>query len=127
MRHGWRRGAYSTATYWKDLGQATSKKYYNIQIDPERSFNYNEHYTLTKIDISNGTARVTIGLPNFTPTSYKENPTHRPGVAFKLYDNGKDVTTTSSYVCYGQHSVELNPDPFYQPEVPSILRTTQSM
>ena len=70
---------------------------------------------MTKIDISNGTARVTIGLPNFTPTSYKENPTYRPGVAFKLYDNGKDVTTTSSYVCYGQHSVELNPDPFYQP------------
>ncbi len=108
-------GAYSTATYWKDLGQATSKKYYNIQIDPERSFNYNEHYTLTKIDVSGKKVSVTIGLPNFTPTSYKKNPTYRPGVAFKLYDNGKDVTTTSSYVCEGQHSVELDPDPFYKP------------
>ena len=30
-------GAYSTATYRKDIGHATSKKYNNIQIHPELS------------------------------------------------------------------------------------------
>lgn len=105
---------YSSASYWSDLGQTTSVKYYNIQIDPERTFNYNEYYTLTKIDVSGGAARVTIGLPNFKPLTSKKNPTYRPGVPFRLYDNDKDVTTTSSYVCYGQHSVVLDPD--YQPE-----------
>lgn len=106
---------YNVATFWNELNQATSKIYYNIQIDPERSFNYNTYYQLTKIDVSNGATKVTIGLPNFAPTSYKNNPTYRPGIAFKLYDNDKDVTTTSSYVKYGQHSVELDPDPFYKP------------
>lgn len=105
-------GYYSDAQYWGELGQSTSKVYYNIQIDPERSFNYNEHYTLTKIDVSKGSQSVTIGLPNFAPTSYKSNPTYRPGIAFKLYDNDRDVTATSSYLCYGQHSVVL--DPSYQ-------------
>lgn len=103
---------YSSANFWNELGQSTSKVFYNIQIDPERSFNYNEFYQLTKIDVSNGKTQVTVGLPNCKPTSYKSNPTYRPGVAFKLYDNDRDVTTTSSYVCYGQHSVIL--DPSYQ-------------
>lgn len=105
-------GYYSTAPFWGELGQSTSKVFYNIQIDPERSFNYNDYYTLTKIDVSGGKQSVTIGLPNFPPTSYKSNPTYRPGIAFKLYDNDRDVTTTSSYLCYGQHSVVL--DPSYQ-------------
>lgn len=105
---------YSNATFWKDLLQTTSKVYYNIQIDPERAFSYNGYYSnLTKIDASTKVS-VTIGLPNFKPTATKENPTYRPGVAFRLYDNGKDVTTTSN-VQYGQHSVVMDPDPYYKP------------
>lgn len=106
---------YSAATFWNELNMSTSKVYYNIQIDPERSFNYNTYYQLTKIDVSKGAQKVTIGLPNFAPTSYKDNPTYRPGIAFKLYDNDKDVTTTTPYLYDGQHSVVLDPDPFYKP------------
>ncbi|MDE5672064.1 MAG: leucine-rich repeat protein, partial [Duncaniella sp.] len=102
---------YSAATFWNELNMSTSKVYYNIQIDPERSFNYNTYYQLTKIDVSKGAQKVTIGLPN----SYKNNPTYRPGIAFKLYDNDKDVTTTSPYLYDGQHSVVFDPDPFYKP------------
>lgn len=105
---------YNGAAWWSGLAQATSKVYYNIQIDPERTFSYNGYYSnLTNIEVAGQKVQVTIGLPNFKPTSTKENPTYRPGVAFKLYDNGKDVTMTSSYVCYGQHSVVF--DPSYQP------------
>ncbi len=100
---------YASANYWSDLNQATSTVYYNIQIDPERTFNYNEYYTLTKIEHpASGTTQVTLGLPNFTPTSYKKNPTYRPGVAFKFYDNSKDATYTSSYLKYGQHTVKFD-------------------
>lgn len=109
-------GYYSAAQFWGELGQSTSKVYYNIQIDPERTFSYNGMYSdLTKIEVVDKKVQVTLGLPNFKPLSTKPNPTYRPGIAFKLYDNGNDVTTTSSYLCYGQHSVVLDPDPFYQP------------
>lgn len=107
---------YGNAAYWSDLMRVTSKVYYNIQIDPERTFSYNGYYSdLTKIEVNGQKVQVTLGLPNFTPLASKPNPTYRPGVAFRLYDNGNDVTTTSSYVCYGQHSVILDPDPYYQP------------
>lgn len=107
---------YSKAAYWDNLLLAISKVYYNIQIDPERTFSYNGYYSdLTKIEVTNQKVQVNLGLPNFKPLSTKPNPTYRPGVPFKLYDNGKDVTMTSSYVCYGQHSVVLDPDPYYQP------------
>lgn len=105
---------YKNAAYWNNLMQTTSKVYYNIQIDPERTFSYNGVYSnLTKIEVADQKVQVSLGLPNFKPLATKPNPTYRPGVAFKLYDNGKDVTMTSSYVCYGQHSVVL--DPSYQP------------
>ena len=49
---------------------------------------------MTKIEgpVGSATKTVMLGLPNFKPTSYKPNPTYRPGVAFKLYDNKQDVT-----------------------------------
>lgn len=107
---------YKNATYWNSLMQTTSKVYYNIQIDPERTFSYNGIYSnLTKIEVAGTKVQVNLGLPNFKPLSTKPNPTYRPGVPFKLYDNGKDVTTSSAYVCYGQHTVILDPDPYYQP------------
>ncbi|MDE6359177.1 MAG: leucine-rich repeat domain-containing protein, partial [Duncaniella sp.] len=51
---------YSAATFWNELNMSTSKVYYKIQIDPERSFNYNTYYQLNKIDVSNDAAKVTI-------------------------------------------------------------------
>ncbi len=85
--------AYASSQYWKDLQNQTAKTYYNIQIDPTRAFQYSDREPLTKIEgPGNGTKTVMLGLPNFIPTSYKKNPVHRPGVAFKLYNNKKDVT-----------------------------------
>ncbi|SHJ14451.1 C10 family peptidase [Bacteroides stercorirosoris] len=85
---------YAASAYWQDLSNQASKVYYNIQIDQNRAFQYNQSEPLTKIEgPGNSTKTVMLGLPNFQPTSYKKNPVHRPGVAFKLYDNKKDVTS----------------------------------
>lgn len=106
---------YEQASFWNTLGLTTTEPFYNIQIDPERSFNYNEYFTLTKIPKIKTT--INVGLPNSTKSS---NPVRRPGVAFRVYDNDKEVTyynisgTSSSNVKYGQHSVLF--DPSYSPE-----------
>lgn len=86
--------AYGNSSYWQDLNGTVSKVYYNIQIDPDRVFQYSDREPLTKIEGPEGgsTKTVMLGLPNFQPTSYKKNPVHRPGVAFKLYNNKQDVT-----------------------------------
>ena len=86
--------AYTNSEFWKELQHTTSKVFYNIQIDPDRTFQYSEREPLTKIEgpVGSATKTVMLGLPNFKPTSYKPNPTYRPGVAFKLYDNKQDVT-----------------------------------
>lgn len=104
-------GAYGAASYWNSLGQKTSAKYYNIQIDPTRSFGYNQYYNdLTKIEYTSGKElSVTVGLPNCT---LSRNAIRRPGEAFKLYDNGQDMTGTS-YFKYGQYAVKF--DDWYQP------------
>ena len=102
--------AYRNAFYWNDLKITTSTIYYNIQIDPSRTFNYNTFYTLTKIPHPESAKhQVTLGLPNFKPTSYKDNSAYRPNIAFKLYDNGKDITYESKYLYAGQHSVVFDP------------------
>ncbi|MCM1331007.1 MAG: C10 family peptidase [Bacteroides sp.] len=105
---------YENASYWKNLDIQTSKIYFNIQIDPERTFNYNDYYNLTKIEYpTTTTTQVTLGLPNSTST---KNPYYRKGVAFKVFDNGTDRTYNDSYVKYGQYSVKFDPtvkDPKY--------------
>lgn len=99
--------AYRNAEYWKELNIKTSVVYYNIQIDPTRTFNYNPAaFTLTKIPHPDREKSVTLGLPN---CKGKDNEVIRPGVAYKLYDNNKDVTYTSSFVKYGQHGVTFDP------------------
>ncbi|MDE6122026.1 MAG: leucine-rich repeat domain-containing protein, partial [Duncaniella dubosii] len=105
---------YENAAYWNSLNIAASESFYNIQIDPERSFNYNEYFTLTKIPKQKTT--VNVGLPNCT---LKPNPILRPNVAFRVYDNNIEVTyydyvgTSYSSVKYGQHGVVF--DPSYAP------------
>lgn len=107
--------AYSKANYWNALGQKTSDVFFNIQIDPTRACNYNESvFILTKIPYPVGKATsISLGLPNCTLS--RTAHIRRPGVAYKIYDNGKDVTYTSSYIKYGQHNIVMDPDPFYQP------------
>lgn len=106
---------YGQASFWNTLGLTTSEPFYNIQIDPDRSFNYNEYFTLTKIPKMETT--INVGLPNSTKSS---NPIRRPGVAFRVYDNDREVTyynisgTSYSYVKYGYHGVLF--DPSYSPE-----------
>lgn len=89
--------AYAAATYWKDHNIVTSTVYYNIQIDPARTFGYNHSQTLTKIEepAENEHKTVQLGLPNFVPTATKPEAeaVYRPGTAFRLYDNGIDVTS----------------------------------
>lgn len=86
--------AYAASAFWKDLTSSVSPVYYNIQIDPERVFQYSDKEPLTHIEGPSGSQHKTVqlGLPNFRPTSYKPNPGYREGVAFKLYDNKQDVT-----------------------------------
>lgn len=104
--------AYGTAEYWKDFAIETTVTYFNIQIDPARTFNFNtDYFVLTKIPYPDGEKQVTLGLPNCKLQS-KDCDVIRPGVAFKLYDNNRDVTYTSSYVKYGQHGVTF--DPWYK-------------
>lgn len=101
---------YQQASFWNSLGLSTSEPFYNIQIDPERSFNYNEYFTLTKIPKMNTT--VNVGLPNSTKST---NPVRRPNVAFRVYDNDYEVTyytyggSSYSSVRYGQHGVIFDP------------------
>lgn len=104
--------AYRNAYYWNDMILETSPVYFNIQIDPTRLFNFNKMNPISNIPYPEIETSVTIGLPNST-VSY--NPVRRPGVAFKLYDNGSDVTGRS-YFRYGQYGVKF--DPYYNdPEV----------
>lgn len=104
--------AYRNADYWKEFAIETSITYLNIQIDPARTFNFNpDYFVLTKIPYPDGEKQVTLGLPNCSMAS-KECDVMRPGVAFKLYDNKKDVTYSSSYLKYGQHGVTF--DPWYK-------------
>lgn len=103
--------AYALANYWNTLGTSTSPVYYNIQIDPTRSFGYNQYYNdLTKILYEGKELSVTIGLPNCT---LSRNAIRRPGQAFKLYDNGRDMTGTG-YFQYGQYAVKF--DDWYKPD-----------
>ncbi len=101
---------YEQASFWNTLGLTTSEPFYNIQIDPERSFNYNEYFTLTKIPKMETT--INVGLPNSTKST---NPVRRPNVAFRVYDNDYEVTyytyggSSYSSVRYGQHSVIFDP------------------
>lgn len=108
---------YGKATFWSDLNKMTSVVYYYISIDPSRMFGYSSFFDLAKIPYPGSKQQVTIGLPSFKPTSYKENPTYRPGAIYKIYDNTSDVTYTSRHrYDYGQYSVEFNPaiaDPQY--------------
>lgn len=101
--------AYKKATYWNELTIESAAVYFNIQIDPTRVFNFNpKAFILTKIPYPEVQTSVTLGLPNCDQKS-KDNEVMRPGVAFKLYDNRKDITYTSSYLKYGQHGVVFNP------------------
>lgn len=86
--------AYANSEFWKELQHTTSKVFYNIQIDPDRTFQYSAREPLAKIEgpVGSATKTVMLGLPNFKPTSYKPNPIYRPEAAFKLYDNKQDVT-----------------------------------
>lgn len=105
---------YENASYWNSLNIGASEKFFNIQIDPERSFNYNESFTLTKIPMK--TTTVNVGLPNCT---LSRNPIRRPNVAFRVYDNDYEVTyytyggSSYSYVKYGYQGVIF--DPSYSP------------
>ncbi|MDE6527462.1 MAG: leucine-rich repeat protein, partial [Muribaculaceae bacterium] len=101
--------AYKAAEYWNALGLTTAKVYYNIQVDPTRCCQYNSSRPLDKIDVDQITS-VDIMLPTFKWGLYhKENPVYRPGIAFKLYDNGVDKTSTmealdwSDPFCNGGH------------------------
>lgn len=117
---------YSTATWWQDLNRVNSAVYFNIQIDPARSFNYNSYYTLTKIEYD-GSMRlqVTVGLPNSTSNT----STLRKGVPFKLYDNGIDLLARGytyiqpgSAFNAGQYSVKFDP----KTQDPAILHYPQN-
>ena len=110
---------YEAAEYWNSLKLATSKIYYNIQIDPTRVFNYNQYFELTQIERPATETSVTLGLPNCT---LSRNEIRRPGIAFKLFDNGTDCTTKASNLKYGQYSVVF--DTYYTN--PSNLKCPQN-
>ena len=102
---------YSTAAYWKDLGQTTSIRYFNIQIDQDRSFKYGSatwDYDKVPENIGNNPQ---VGMPNLKPSYYIPNPVFRPNVAFKVYDNGVDKSErTPYYGCYrGVYKVPYSP------------------
>lgn len=104
--------AYRSAPYWNNMIVETSAVYYNIQIDPTRTFNFNEANPITNIPYPEVETSVTLGLPNSTVS---RNTIRRPGAAFKLYDNGIDVTGRSYFV-YGQYGVKFDPD-YKDPQV----------
>lgn len=110
--------AYESATYWNSLSMVTSTIYYNIQIDPTRVFNYNDWFVLTKIERPDSETSVTLGLPNSTKSN---NTVRRPGVAFRIIDNGIDCTAKANYLKYGQYSVVF--DTYYTN--PSNLKCPQ--
>ena len=83
---------YEAAEYWNTLKLATSKVYYNIQVDPTRCYQYSSSQPLDKIDAT-VLKSVDIMLPNLIH-QYKTNPVYRPGVAFRLYDNDEDKTSS---------------------------------
>ena len=105
--------AYSAAAFWKEIGPLSSKNYYWIKYEPTRAFVYNAIYgDGSKIEVTNSTVQVSIGLPN-CPTISKSSGIYRRGVVFKLYDNGREITSYTSpdqYGYGGQYVIKFNPN-----------------
>ena len=108
--------AYQGASFWNEIGPQAAKSYYWINFDKTRAFVYNTYYNADKIEVTNSMVQVSLGLPN-CPVSSKNAGYYRPGVAFKVYDNGRDVLASGtpsgfapdSYGYGGQYVVKFDP------------------
>ncbi len=92
--------SYSVAsTWWSQLSlyrtPADAKEYYWVKLNDPSRISVNSNVNLNKIEVGSSDVYVELLLPNNqSPSQFKgtlKNSQLRPGVAFKLYDNGVDV------------------------------------
>lgn len=95
-------GKYSEAAYWQKISPQVPKKYYWLKYDDSRILAFDAAGTFDKNKI-NGAVDLsqTLALPNTTLSS--KNAVRRPGVAFRLYDNGT-LVNPDTYK-YGSFSI----------------------
>lgn len=99
----------TTNSYWKAQNLVESAIYFNVQVDQKRVVNVDpQNVQLSKIPYPDAVATVALGLPN---SKEALNPSQQlyPGKAFRLYDNGVDVTTTAAELKNGIYNVTFDP------------------
>ncbi len=94
---------------WQRHKFEESAIYFNVQVDQKRVVNVDpQNVHLSKIPYPDAVATVALGLPN---SKEALNPSQQlyPGKAFRLYDNGVDVTTTAAELKNGIYNVTFDP------------------
>ncbi|MDE6379496.1 MAG: leucine-rich repeat protein [Muribaculaceae bacterium] len=83
------------STWWAQLSlyqaPAEHKDYYWVKFDSSRALKTGYNGDLNRIAVGSEDFEFKLYLPNYQQPSAKNNAYIRPGVAFKLYDNGIDV------------------------------------
>lgn len=87
---------YANAPIWKQL-KVAGTDYYSVSIDKTRLYQYGSQ-EISRVTYATGQSRlsVAIGMPNSLANS-ERNVTMRPGVAFKILLDGKDVMTLANW------------------------------
>lgn len=99
----------TTQSYWKEQNLVESAIFFNVQVDQKRVVNVDPtNVQLSKIAYPETATSVELGLPN---SEKQLNPSQElyPGKAFRLYDNGVDVTETASSIKEGKYNVTFDP------------------
>lgn len=81
---------YLNHQWWSTLTIKSTVKTYNIELDRTRCFQYNSTAKYVNLPKPANTSSHAIGLPN---CDFKANNVYRPGTAFRVLDNGRDVLT----------------------------------
>ncbi len=88
--------SYSVAsTWWSTLSlykaPVEAKDIYWVKVDGSRALVDSYKGNLNRVEVGEADVEFKLLLPNYQQPSSKNNSYIRPGVAFKLYDNGVDV------------------------------------
>ncbi|MDE7116733.1 MAG: leucine-rich repeat domain-containing protein, partial [Muribaculaceae bacterium] len=105
--------AYNTAAVrqseWQKHKFVEAEKIFSISIDQKRVVNADpDNVRLSTIPYPDAVSAVALALPNSAVALNNEQELH-PGKAFRIYDNGIDVTETSASIKDGKYFVTFDP------------------
>lgn len=93
---------------WQKHKFEESEVFFNVHIDQKRVVNVDPaNVQLSKVPYPDGTSVLSLGLPN-SKTALVPSQERHPGKAFRLYDNGIDVTATAAEIQEGRYDVTFD-------------------